>query len=85
MAQAEQKTIELEAEFDQTRELLTKEQERTARLTEEVGAATATTNTGEVAELKAQVKAAHETGLAHPEPGAVTKEDCIAALEAEIG
>ena len=61
LAEAEQKGFELQRELDETRELLVKEQERTAQLTEELSSAPDTaTATAEITELQAKLKAAQE-------------------------
>ena len=61
LAKAEQKRVELETKLEWTREMLAKERERTAKLTEELSSATATTAaSGEIAELKAKLKDAQD-------------------------
>ena len=95
LAEAEQKGFELQRELDETRELLVKEQERTAQLTEELSSATDTaTATTEITELQAKVKAAQEkvkrvwclncTQSREQEELLATKDDQITKLDAKI-
>ena len=95
LAEAERKGDELQAEIEETRELLIREQEKNAQLAEELSTATATaTLSAEVAELQAKLKAAQEkvkpvwrlncTQSWEQEDLLAIKDDRIATLEAEI-
>ena len=82
-------------DLEETREMLSKEQERTAQLADELSAVKATTTAAtEVAELQTKLKIAQEkakqvwrlncTQSREQEELLATKDDCIAKLEAEI-
>ena len=89
------KGFELQKELEETCEMLSKEQERTAQLAEELSAAKATTTAAtEVAELQTKLKTAQGkakqvwclncTQSWEQEELLATKDDRIAKLEAEM-
>ena len=92
LAEAEQRSLELQKELDEAQQMLNKEKERTAQLTEELSSAT--TGTTEVTELQAKLKDAQDKAKRvwhfncvqsrEQEELLAAKDDRISTLEAEL-